>query len=56
MKVQFMAEQATSPHTVETDIEESQGLGVIWLHIKTVYQRKKNQTIGSILDFTSFRN
>lgn len=30
-----------SPHTVETEIGESQGLGVIWSHITIVYQRKK---------------
>lgn len=41
MIVQLMAGQTTSPHIVETEIAESKGLGLIWLHIKTVYQRKK---------------
>lgn len=53
MIVQLMAGQTTSPHTVETEIAESKGLGLIWLHIKTVYQRKK-QTIESFLDSISF--
>lgn len=46
MIVQLMAGQTTSPHTVVTEIAESKGLVLIWLHIKTVYQRKK-QTIES---------
>ena len=54
MKVQLMAGQATSLHTVETDIEESQVLGVIWLHIKTVYQRTKNQTIEKFFRLHQF--
>lgn len=45
MIVQLMAGQTTSPHIVETEIAESKGLGLIWLHIKTVYQRKKNKQL-----------
>lgn len=55
MTVQLMAVQTTSPHTVEPEIGESKGLDLIWLHINTVYQRKK-QTIESFLASISFRN